>query len=368
MITITEYCNKELDARYNKTAKPLLDQVKALSTNTNSLMQKRLRALDKEAARLREKEKHMEPDNAVLNQTIGTYESLMTTASSLITANDNIIQESGIAVANVAVTAKVFLSFSQMLMAGGTNPVTPQAMQIYTGQLAQAGIPWNSVSTVQQVINYVDSPVWIERMEKWGSGYADLARKVIIADIEKGAGPIAVASHLRQIAENMPVHASETLTRTLQLTSYRDASVAMERINGKYITGKVRIAALDGRTCSACLALHGTELALGQRVDDHFRGRCTEFYRVPGGAQYPAMMQADSTPGNRQFVPWQTGEEWFASLPEERQRQQASFAKSPGKWEAYKAGTPLSAFVGEHEDAVFGNMVVEKGLGEVITK
>jgi len=73
-------------------------------------------------------------------------------------------------------------------------------------------------------------------------------------------------------------------------------------------------------------------------------------------------MQADSTPGNRQFVKWQSGEEWFASLPESRQKAQMSFMKSPGKWKAYKDGTPLSGFIGEHVDDVFGRQIIETSL------
>jgi len=64
----------------------------------------------------------------------------------------------------------------------------------------------------------VDSPAWIAKLDKYGKGYADLVRDTILHDIEKGANPTVVARHMRQIIENMPVHASETLMRTLQLT------------------------------------------------------------------------------------------------------------------------------------------------------
>jgi hypothetical protein len=77
-------------------------------------------------------------------------------------------------------------------------------------------------------------------------------------------------------------------------------------------------------------------------------------------------MQADSTPGNRKFVPFQTGEEWFASLSPERQQQQASFKATPAKYKAYLDGHPLSEFVGEHTDDVFGIMSIEKSLKEAL--
>lgn len=223
-------------------------------------------------------------------------------------------------------------------------------------------LPRASQETIRAITNFVDSPAWIARMEKWGKGYADLTRNTIINEIARGAGPTAVAQKLRQLATNIPVSASDNLMRTLQLTAYREASLEMEKLNGKYIIKKIRIAALDQRTCLACIALHGTELEPGQRVDDHYRGRCTEYYVVPGGKPTPDFMQADSTPGNRRFIPFQTGVDWFNSLPVARQKLQASFVGSPGKWNAFSSGTPLNAFVAEHVDDVFGNQVVEHSL------
>ena len=77
-------------------------------------------------------------------------------------------------------------------------------------------------------------------------------------------------------------------------------------------------------------------------------------------------MQADSKPGQRNFVPFTTGEDWFNSLPPERQAQQASFLRSPAKLRAYRDGTPLSAFEAEHDDSVFGRQVVEASLKNAI--
>jgi len=183
--------------------------------------------------------------------------------------------------------------------------------------------------------------------------------------IQKGWSPIRTAREMRRLAENLPKSASENITRTLQLTSYRDASLAMESLNGKYIERKIRIAELDEKTCAACIALHGTEMAVGERVDDHHNGRCDSIL-IPIGGSMPTSMQSDSTPGNRNFVPFQTGEEWFAQLSPERQAQQASFLRSPGKLNAYRDGTPLADFVGHHEDPVFGWQVIEQSLKQSV--
>jgi hypothetical protein len=360
--SINDYANQALDSTYNASAGKVLDQVAKLAQSPKGRMQKQLAKLDEEAKRLNEEDQRIEYDNAVLEQTLNEYSDLMETSASLVNANDEAIQQSGVNIAVIAVTAKVFLSLSHLIMAGGGNPITPQAMKFYTTQLAARGVDWTNVTTLSQIISFVDSPAWIAKMEGWGAGYANLTKDLILHEVEKGAGPIALAQKLREVVEHMPVYASETLTRTLQLTSFRQASLEMELVNGKYIESKIRIARLDDRTCLSCIALHGTPLKKGERVDDHYRGRCTEHYVVPGADPYPTMMQADSTPGNRVYVPFETGEEWFAHLPESRQMAQTSFSKSPGKLRAYQNGTNLSEFIGEHDDSVFGRQVVELSM------
>lgn len=216
--------------------------------------------------------------------------------------------------------------------------------------------------TIRATRAYVDSPSWLDKLRKWGEGFADLIRNVILGEIEKGSGPLATAAKVRQYAEDMPKHAAETLMRTLQNKAYLDSASEVEKQNGRFIVGRIRVATLDSNTCLTCIALHGTELEEGEEVDDHFRGRCSVFYRVPGGDQFPPMMQADSQPGKRNFVPWQTGEDWFASLSPERQARQASFKATPAKLKAYRDGHKLSEFVGEHVDPVFGKMTIEQSL------
>jgi hypothetical protein len=224
-------------------------------------------------------------------------------------------------------------------------------------------IPLNVPKAVDFATDYTESPEWIAKMDSWAPGYAAVINQTITAAIANGSSPIEVARMMRQYATDMPVQASQTLTRTLQLTSYRDAALAMEKINGRFIEYKIRIATLRPECCLACVALHGTRLEPGQRVDDHYNGRCTEFYVVPGGPRMPGMMQADSLPGQRNFVPYQTGVDWFSSLPEERQAAQLAFVKSPGIYEAFKAGkVALPDFIGLHQDPVFGRQVIQKTM------
>lgn len=361
-ISINDFALAALESEYQRTAKPLLAQIHAVTNDPRSQVQRSLGALAEEAERLEKDGGRMAADNPYLEKALEDYSNALGASQALILANDNAIEESAAALALIAVTAKVFLPLSQAIVLGGGNPVSPQAMNTYRQEIKKTSVSWNAPDALDFAAGYVNGPAWINRMNGWGRGYADLTRDTILQGVRSGWGPRYTAAQMRRYAQNLPSWAAENLTRTLQVTAYRDACVATESLNGNYITGKVRIAHLDSRTCLSCIALHGTELAVGQRVDDHYRGRCSEFYRVPGGPDYPSLMQADSLPGSRRFIPFQKGSDWFGSLPSARQREQASFVKVPAKWNAYQAGTPLEAFVGEHMDDVFGRQVVEQSL------
>ena len=324
-------------------------------------MQQSLTKLDDEANRLDEAGEMMEADNAQLLLTLAAFAAMMIAVEILIQANDQDIELSGRSVAPGALTAKVFIVISTALVAAGLNPVT--SLAAFQTQLLEAGITnWIVPDALDIASAFVNSPEWIAKMEGWGEGYAELTKDTILSGIANGVGPNATAAKLRQLAQDLPLSAAENLTRTLQLTSYREAELAMEVVNSEFLEYKIRIAALDDRTCLACVSLHGTRLEIGERVDDHYRGRCTAFYVVKGGPRFPDVMQSDSIPGERNFVPWQSGEDWFNGLSPERQAQQASFQSTPAKFRAFKSGTPLSDFVEEHFDDVFGRQIVEDSL------
>lgn len=360
-MSLVDYTNLALDLGYAKTAGPMLRNIKALGKSPQ--VQFALDELDTEAAQIDRDGGQMTADNAHLQKAMTAVATEFEMSQAAIIANDKRIQESGQAVAPIAVTAKLF---QQVAGAMRGNPILPSNLPRYVKALAKMGVAWNLPRALDFATGYVDSPAWVARMNGWGSGYAELVRQTVLDGIRNGWGPKYTASQMRQYAENLPRSAAENLTRTLQLTSYRDASVAMESINGSFIQGKVRIARLDERTCLSCIALHGTVLRPGERIDDHYRGRCTEFYQIYGGPQFPSTMQSDGTPGNRNFVPWKSGPDWFGSLPPDRQQAQASFAKSPAKWNAFMDGVPLSEFVGQHMDSVFGQQVIEQSLARAL--
>ena len=71
------------------------------------------------------------------------------------------------------------------------------------------------------------------------------------------------------------------------------------------VSGFRRLAAKDGRTCLACLMSDGETFDLASDLTDHPNGRCVAVPILVG----------------REPPQWQTGREWFETLPPERQRE-----------------------------------------------
>lgn len=246
--TIKGYTDTALDRVYAKTAGPMLRSIYDVTNAPGSAMQRSLTKLDEEAEELDEKGEMMLPDNAQLEQTERAYLNSLLAAQTLIEANDNVIQNTVSVLAIQAVTAKVFSVIAGQIAAGGRNPVTV-SITIFEKALSAAGISWVFPSAVDITADYVQSAAWIAKMERWGEGYAALTHQYLLEGARQGWGPIATARYMRETAQNIPVHAAENLTRTLQLTAYRESSAAMEGVNGDFIEAKIRIAKLDDKTC-----------------------------------------------------------------------------------------------------------------------
>jgi len=355
--TIQDYANAELDRLFIQTMGPILKQAQKMATDPRGQLQSSLRELDEEAARLEEDKQPIKADNATLLKVIASYGALLLVVQTLIRSEAEAVELTGSQVAIPSVTAKVFRPIATSLASQGLDPLKSVLAQVDITRM-----PWVTPSADEIASQFVRSSAWIKKMDSWAEGYVALAQDTLQMGLQKGWGPRYTAGYLSNILPGLPLHAAENITRTLQLTSYREASLAMEQANSNVLAGKLRVATLDKRTCLACISLHGTPLKIGERVDDHHRGRCTEYYQVAGGSPLPRFMQADSPSGGRTLVPFQTGPDWFAGLSPARQKQQASFLASPGKLRAYRDGVALKDFVTSYDDAVFGRMIVEDSI------
>ena len=370
--TIYEIINAHLDRGYRRSAGKMLLQIKSLSTNPASDMIKSLNVLDDEVDRLVEAKEPITTRNKEYKKAMTAYLALLVATAGLISKNAQAIQSSGQSVAPQSVTARVFIDVTDKLIKSGINPMSSRALTVYQNLIKESGsgftIPSARYLSTQKALDYLNTGAWKEKMMRWGSGYYERTYNIFENGMANGWSPKYTAARLREVANNIPYSAAESLTRTLQLNAYRAASLETEAVNGAFIERKLWICTIDSRTCLTCLAKHGTEIPLGEDVTGHYRCRCSSYYVLPGGDEHPPFMQVGSTPGNRKFQKFQTGEEWFASLPPDRQAQQASFLNSPAKLRAYKDGLPLSSFVGSHTDPVFGNQSIELSLSKILGK
>lgn len=103
------------------------------------------------------------------------------------------------------------------------------------------------------------------------------------------------------------------IARTETHDAQRHATQQWEKSNTDILEGWVWVAALDKRTCPACIAMHGTTHPTTEPgPNDHNRGRCTRVPKTKPWAQL-GINQTDTAPKI------QTGEEWYRSLTPQAQ-------------------------------------------------
>jgi len=214
--------------------------------------------------------------------------------------------------------------------------------------LAQIGVAWKTPDpeAVARLIDTATSEAWQREIKRFSANVTDDILKVVVRGMVEGLNPLTTARALADAVEGLPINRAGTMMRTLQLSSYRKSLTTYHMANADIFSHKIRVAALDGRTCMSCVALHGTTMRLDEDVADHHNGRCSAIAVVRG-------MSRDI----------QTGTDWFEALPENRQRQQMG----GGAFAAWKEGAiALPDFVHKYDDAIFGPMVREASLKQML--
>jgi hypothetical protein len=298
--------------------------------STSGVIAQRLDDLEAEAARLAEEGRSLTPDNPMVRALIADLEPVMA-------ANAVLVQS---AAGDMVLTGTMAASIlaRQLALPGLTDDA-----------LAVLGVPWIGIDPVAMAaaIGYVQSEAWQDMIATFQADVLEKVNTAVLTGIAQGRSAAAIVSDIRGLVASVPVSQARQMLRTLQLVSSRDAQQAHRIANAEILEFQIRIAALDARTCMACVALHGTVLPIDARVDDHHNGRCTSVTKVVG---FPV---PEVTPGSA----------WFNALTEEQQIAQMG----QSAWTAWQAGrVGLDDFILPYTDDVFGDMIGTKSLAGIL--
>ncbi len=312
-----------LDRQFAKATSQVMRAIAGASLH--GLMAQRLRQLEEAAQQAVAGETGLPADDPAVRALIADFETTMRRNASLVDAASGETQWAGILAA---------ITLTKMLALPTTNA---QALRL-------AGITWRSAGkeTLGRIIQYTSSDAWKAELLKYGVTAPQRVQMLAIQGAITGRDPLAVAQDIRTVVEGMPTTQATQMLRSLQMTSYRDAQVAEQLANADILAYAIRVETLDGGTCLACWALHGTLMELGQRIDEHRNGRAIAVPVFKGQ--------------NRTIT---TGPARFAEL----QPDQKAALLGPSAWEAYQAGkVDLRDFVHHHQDPVFGSAITEASL------
>jgi len=156
----------------------------------------------------------------------------------------------------------------------------------------------------------------------------------LVQAVGLGWNPKKTAAAMRQAAD-LPLNRALRIARTEQLRAYRETTRAQYAESG-VVTAYRRLAAKSLRTCPACLFADGKVYQLDEPLDEHPNGRCQLIPILDGMPERG----------------WQTGREWFKTLPAEQQ----SAMLGPGVYEKWKRERfDLDRLITVREDATWGN-------------
>ena len=197
-----------------------------------------------------------------------------------------------------------------------------------------------------------------------GSPLVDLLQKAVgdageafgetmVTGLAAGWNPRKLAEELRS-SFGMGLTRSLRIARTEQLRAYRTATLQSYQESG-VVKGWERSAALDNRTCMACIMLDGKVYPLDEPMADHPQGRCACLPITPTWRELG--FDVDEPDFQREMGP-----DWFERQDEATQRQMMG----TGMYDAWKAGKFEAAGIPKlREDSVWGNSWVPKSLTEL---
>ena len=159
---------------------------------------------------------------------------------------------------------------------------------------------------------------------------ANALTRQLVSNIGRGRNPRAILKFARENGLVAGLDHILLVSRDQSVRAFRQASQA-SYANDPDVTGYMRMAARQTRTCPMCIALDGTTYPTDQLMEVHPQDRCV---MVPVVRGFPAPV-------------WKSARDWFAEQSAATQQKMLG----PERFKLYRNGTPLTDFVqkGTHE-------------------
>lgn len=222
------------------------------------------------------------------------------------------------------------------------------------------GIGFNQplVETIEAAIDYVDSPAWRDAIGRLGSYHADRVADLVATGVAQGKNPREIARLAQQYfnVRQSPLNDAYNLVQTTHMYSARRGAQAVYQDVG--VERWRWSAAMDARTCRACVSLHGTVHPVEQVLNDHHRGRCA---MIP---ITPAWRELGFSDGREPA--FETGVDYFNRQDAATQR---AIIGNDVLYEAIRRGEVRfspEVIAGTYENEVFGEMRRMKSYREIV--
>jgi hypothetical protein len=311
--------SKLLDGNFNIVAKKVLERLLKGDSEFNKLLQQWLKEVTEQ--------NRIDINGTTFNHIMAEYKTVLTHDKAMLSGVSRDLLLSSVSTA--------FIILTRFAVGGQKIPINSK----------ETSDTWLKLESdkVLAAIKHNSLGQWNLSLDQYADKILKDVKQIAINGILKGQNPRTTAYDIIDATTAYPYWQAETLMRTLQLTGYRDAMVVHQLSNSNIIESQIRIAALDDRTCMACVVLHGTELLIGERVDDHYNGRCTSI-SVVKGYDKPEV---------------ETGIDWFKGLSKTKQAEMMGYSI----YDAWINGAiTFNDFPVHINDPVFGAMIQEASL------
>lgn len=179
-------------------------------------------------------------------------------------------------------TSQVIANEQQAAVTLALQEAETLAAMSLPGPMAGLMTNWNKlpVDAVQAFVGFAGdgSPLMPALQARFGEAVSGAVKEALLQGIALGWHPTKTVRKMGDALNGGLLNNALTWARTETVRASREASRRAYEANRNIVKGWIRKAALDGRTCAACIALDGTVYPATADgippMDDHPRGRC----------------------------------------------------------------------------------------------